>query len=604
MAARSDADAAWVRLSAHEPVAAGRLQTAASKLRVARDALQTALSSAPTERPAGADEAFVRAVAEAQNAVEAESDRIERAVGELSSNLGQLVGLGRMSSFLREALGLRSAMLSPMLDGTRIDPARLREMDELGGVAAGMWNRIRLTTAQMPDQLSIVAAAAATAGTVMGGGERTYRELIDALRYRRQPRMGVREFRLWTSPMLANALLVRDAAFAAAGDRRRAAERQALARVWQGAVIAVSALAVAVGASIQVMRRVARPLSKLTDAVGKIAEGHLDMPVPGAGRRDEIGEAASAVLVLRDKVADAERLRSQTLEEDCRKMAAARELTEAAGRFEEASRAALSGVARAETMLSASARAIGDATGRTAAEARGASAGVALASGSVASVASEIEKLSASVGHASRRMSAAASAAKSAAAGAELAAGKMGELEATARRIEDVLRLITKISSRSRLLALNASIEAARAGAAGRGFAVVASEVKGLAAQTSDATADVGGLVAAIFSATGLAMDAIRTLSAEVAAVSGATSEVAAIIETQGVATERIAAAAHEAANGTSAAMGKVAAAADQTDAANAAAATLPGIAAAVSGAMGALRGDIGAFLGEVQVAA
>ena len=57
--------------------------------------------------------------------------------------------------------------------------------------------------------------------------------------------------------------------------------------------------------------------------------------------------------------------------------------------------------------------------------------------------------------------------------------------------IGEITNLINSIAGRTRLLAVNASIEAARGGNAGRGFAVVASEVKDLASQTSEATRDV-----------------------------------------------------------------------------------------------------------------
>ena len=85
---------------------------------------------------------------------------------------------------------------------------------------------------------------------------------------------------------------------------------------------------------------------------------------------------------------------------------------------------------------------------------------------------------------------------------AEKTDARINALSEAATRIGNVVKLITDIAEQTNLLALNATIEAARAGEAGRGFAVVASEVKTLATQTAKATEDISEQIAEMQAAT------------------------------------------------------------------------------------------------------
>jgi methyl-accepting chemotaxis protein len=114
-------------------------------------------------------------------------------------------------------------------------------------------------------------------------------------------------------------------------------------------------------------------------------------------------------------------------------------------------------------------------------------------------------------------------------------------LRGAAEQVDAVMDVIERVSEQTRLLSLNAAIEAARAGHNGRGFAVVADEIRKLADTATSATREVGAVVSSMRSASNDVSAAISHIGNSVDSLTEAATTVAAAVEQQSAASHQIA---------------------------------------------------------------
>jgi methyl-accepting chemotaxis protein len=290
-------------------------------------------------------------------------------------------------------------------------------------------------------------------------------------------------------------------------------------------------------------RGISRPMTAMCAAMRELASGHFDVVLPGLGRRDELGEMAGAVEEFKlQAVARAERDAAAQAEQNQAAEAARRaELIRFADDFEAAVGTIVSNVSASAVHLE---QAAGKLT-RTAETTQSLSSQVAgsseQSSGNIQSVATATEELSASVNEIGRQVGESNRIAEAAVVQARQTDERIAKLSRAAQEIGDVVKLITAIAEQTNLLALNATIEAARAGEAGRGFAVVASEVKSLASQTAKATDEISTQISGMQQATEESVAAIKEIGSTIGQISSIASSITNAVQEQGGATQEIA---------------------------------------------------------------
>jgi methyl-accepting chemotaxis protein len=311
-------------------------------------------------------------------------------------------------------------------------------------------------------------------------------------------------------------------------------------------------LLITLAVSTFMARGITKPLIRMTVAMKALADGRLDIEVPGIGRHDEVGEMADAVEVFKTNAIARQRLEAEQNERDVRAAAQRKaDTNRLADDFEGAVGQIIETVSSASTELEASAGTLTATAERSEKLATVVAAASEEASTNVQSVASATEEMASSVNEIGRQVHESARIANEAVDQARKTNDRVGELAKAAARIGDVVELINTIAGQTNLLALNATIEAARAGEAGRGFAVVASEVKALAEQTAKATGEIGQQITGIQAATQDSVAAIKEIGETIGRMSEISSTIASAVEEQGAATQEISRNVQQAARGT-----------------------------------------------------
>ena len=319
-----------------------------------------------------------------------------------------------------------------------------------------------------------------------------------------------------------------------------------------GMVVSLTAIVLGIVLAYFIGRAISRPIVSMTTAMEQLSGGDLSVAVPAVGRKDEIGQMAEAVQVFKNNALEVERLKQ---EQEARDRQAAEEKRQAmlqlADSFETSVGSIIGSVSAAATELQQTAQTMSATAEQTSNQSNAVTSASEQATHNVQTVASSAEELTASISEISRQIAESNQISSQAAQDANSTNESVRGLADAAQRIGDVVSLISDIAEQTNLLALNATIEAARAGEAGKGFAVVASEVKSLANQTAKATEEIAAQVSGMQSATDGTVQSIDGITKVITQISENATAVASAVEEQNAATQEISRSVQEAASGT-----------------------------------------------------
>lgn len=283
-----------------------------------------------------------------------------------------------------------------------------------------------------------------------------------------------------------------------AGINHRAADeaRKSSIATYENARLAVilliiASVAIAVLVSVLISRSISQPLTQAVQSARYIAEGDLTQPLTVDGS-DELTDLAQALKQMQQKLRDAI---SHIASSSSQLASAAEELNVVTDESAKALQLQNDEVQQAATAITEMSSAVDEVAGTALKTSEASSQSANLAKDGtqkVVQTSSVIEKMNADVRQSTQ---------------------VINTLADKVSSINQVLEVIRSVADQTNLLALNAAIEAARAGEAGRGFAVVADEVRSLAYRTQTSTGEIEQMIQQVQASAKEAVNAMQLIS-------------------------------------------------------------------------------------------
>lgn len=563
-------DARAVGASAANPIVASALSSVDavySKVLSQRQTTDQALSIELDKRAAGLDKAVLDLGQQFLTTLEEASTALEGEVRTLDGELVDLIQIRAQAWAVRANGGSSAILFNAAIVGARpltaVEAAKVAELE--GAIGFG-WNAVKVLVNHADTPAALKDAFATAEKSYFGGDFKVLRDKIMAqIQNGQAAAIGIDEWRPAVTGALGTIAGVASKAMAELSAVARERSDAAFTNLILLTAALAGVIALGVAGMVLVIHRITKPVSTLTRCMTVLAEGRLDIDIPGAGRSDEIGEMARSVEVFRqaglrnrqlERQAEEERVRSEGEREELRLRAEAEaeermnkamatlatglqrlasgdmlcEIAEPlAPQFENLRsdfnasvgqlRQALSTVEHAAGSVGSGSSEISSATGDLAKRTEQQAAALEETAAALEEITSNVKATSHRTIEARNVVADAKTRADQSAVVVRNAVTAMERIEKSSEQIGQIISVIDEIAFQTNLLALNAGVEAARAGDAGKGFAVVAQEVRELAQRSANAAKEIKSLISNSAHAVGEGVKLVNDTGAGLAAI-------------------------------------------------------------------------------------
>lgn len=298
-------------------------------------------------------------------------------------------------------------------------------------------------------------------------------------------------------------------------------------------------------------KRFSKPILDLADCATDLSKGNMIADIPHKIRKDEVGMMANALEIFKGYMIKAAQLAKKQVEEaNAMRNDMQNKLNTLADNLEDEIEVGMSQVLSQSNNVMGIANHMTESSQLIIKKSQEMLETVTHNGNSITEIAGSAEEMLKSISDITKQVSKSDEITKTAVQISKDTTKTVSDLEEFARNVDSVVQLINDIAEQTNLLALNATIEAARAGEAGKGFAVVASEVKNLADQTTKATDSVSEQIKKIQGITVNAVSDISKIASTIEEINNISTHISTAIQEQDKSTLGITKRTEETANG------------------------------------------------------